>query len=296
MVFDRAIKSVRRDIQLIGEQLAQSLPREEQALFDAYFHMLDDDALAGEVRDCIRSGQWAQGAVRQVIMSHVRQFEKMTDSYLRERAADVRELGQRVLAYLQDIRQKKTNFPQHCVLVGEEVTAAMMAEIPAENLAGIVSMRGSGSSHVAILARALDIPTVMGVMDLPLFALEGRQLIVDGSAGQVYANPSRVLTQQFQELLAEEREFSAELEELRDLPSITKDGRRVRLWVNIGLTGDISRSLDLGAEGVGPVPHRSALHDQGQIPDRGRTARDLPGAHAVVQPTASHHAHPGHRR
>ncbi len=251
MVFERAIVAVRQDIKLIGQQLSQSLPREEMALFDAYLHMLDDDALAGEIRAEISAGQWAQGAVRKVILEHVRQFEKMTDSYLRERAADVRELGQRVLAYLQDIRQKKTNFPSDCVLVGEEVTPAMMAEIPAGNLKGIVSVRGSGSSHIAILARALDIPTVMGAVDLPLFALEGKALIVDGSGGQVYANPSRALTSQFQQLLEEEREFTSELEELRALPSVTKDGARVRLWVNIGLTGDISRSLDRGAEGVG---------------------------------------------
>lgn len=251
LVFDRAIEAVRSDISDIGQQLAQSLPPEELALFDAYLHMLDDAAIAGDVRKQIREGQWAQGALRQVILDHVRNFERMSDSYLRERAADVRELGQRVLAYLQDIRQKKTEFPDNTILVGEEVTPAMMAEIPAEKLRGIVAMRGSGNSHVAILARALAIPTVMGALDLPLFSLENRELIVDGFSGQVYANPSRALAGQFEMLMEEEREFSEELEELRELPSVTKDGHRVRLWVNIGLTGDISRSLDRGAEGVG---------------------------------------------
>jgi phosphotransferase system, enzyme I, PtsP len=251
MVFDRAITAVRDDIRAIGRQLANSLPPEELALFDAYVHMLDDSAIAGAVRERIRAGQWAQGAVREVILQHVRNFEEMTDSYLRERAADVRELGQRVLAYLQDITQKKTEFPENCILVGEEITPAMMAEIPPERLSGIVSRRGSGNSHVAILARALDVPTVMGAVDLPLFSLEGRPLIVDGFSGQVYLNPTRSLAGQFELLLEEEREFAAELEELRGVPSVTRDGHRVRLWVNIGLTGDISRSLDHGAEGIG---------------------------------------------
>jgi len=251
MVFERAITAVREDIRAVREQLSHHLPREELALFDAYLHMLDDAALAGEIRERIRDGHWAQGALRQVIGEHVRAFERMEDSYLRERATDVKELGQRVLAYLQDVRQKKQHFPDQTVLVGDEVTASMLAELPADRLKGIVSMRGSGNSHVAILARALDIPTVMGAVDLPLFSIEGKSIIVDGFQGHVYLNPSSHLTTHYLDLVEEEREFAAELEELRDAPSVTKDGHRVRLWVNIGLVGDISRSLDRGAEGIG---------------------------------------------
>lgn len=251
MVFDRAITAVRDDIRAIGEQLSASLPPEELALFDAYLHMLDDTAIAGDVRERIREGQWAQGALRQIITEHVRAFERMEDSYLRERGTDVKELGQRVLAYLQDLRRKKVHFPENTVLVGEEITPAMMAEIPAERLKGIISMRGSGNSHVAILARALDLPTVMGAVDLPLFAIEGKSVIVDGFGGQVFVNPSTHITNHYLDLIEDEREFSAELAELKDLPSVTRDGHRVRLWVNIGLVGDISRSLDRGAEGIG---------------------------------------------
>jgi phosphotransferase system enzyme I (PtsP) len=184
-------------------------------------------------------------------MEHVRTFERMEDSYLSERGADVKELGQRVLAYLQDIRQKKIHFADSTVLIGEEVTPAMMAEIPPEKLKAIVSQRGSGNSHVAILARALDIPTVMGALDLPLFAVDGRPMIVDGFFGQIFVNPSPHLINHYQDLMEEEREFAEELKELKDLPSVTRDGHRVRMWVNIGLIGDISRSLDRGAEGIG---------------------------------------------
>ena len=251
MVFERAIEAVRDDIKDLRAQLSATLPPEELALFDAYLHMLDDAALAGDIRERIRDGHWAQGALRQVIAEHVKQFELMEDSYLRERATDVKELGARVLAYLQDIRQKKQHFPEQTILVGEEVTPAMMAEIPAERLKGIVAMRGSGNSHIAIMARSLDLPAVMGAVDLPLFAVDGKSLIVDGFQGQVYVNPSSHLTTHYLDLLEEEREFAAELEELKDLPSVTKDGHRVRLWVNIGLVGDISRSLDRGAEGIG---------------------------------------------
>lgn len=251
MVLDRAINAVRDDIRRISEEFAQSLPREELALFDAYLHMLDDNALAGDMRDRVRRGIWSQGALKQVIREHVRRFEAMEDPYLSERGADVKDLGLRVLAYLQDIRARKTHFPPDTVLVGHEVTPSMLANIPPEHLKGIVSVRGSGSSHVAILARALDIPAVMGAVDLPIADLDGQPMIVDGFYGEVFLNPSQHLADSYEELIAEEREFAVELEDLKDLPSVTRDGWRVELWVNIGLTGDISRSLDRGAEGIG---------------------------------------------
>lgn len=251
LVLDRAIESVRGDIRRISEEFANSLPREELALFDAYLHMLDDNALAGDIRDRVRRGIWAQGALKQVIREHVRRFEAMEDPYLSERGADVKDLGLRVLAYLQDIRARKTQFPKDAVLVGHEVTPSMLANVPPGHLKGIVSVRGSGSSHVAILARALDIPAVMGAVDLPIADLDGEPLIVDGFYGEVFLHPSLHLEQSYESLLEEEREFSVELEELKELPSVTLDGWRVELWVNIGLTGDISRSLDRGAEGIG---------------------------------------------
>jgi phosphotransferase system enzyme I (PtsP) len=251
MMLDRAINAVRDDIRRIGEEYAQSLPREELALFDAYLHMLDDNALAGDMRERVRRGLWSQGALKQVIREHVRRFEAMEDPYLRERGADVKDLGLRVLAYLQDIRTRKSHFPPDTVLVGHEVTPSMLANIPPENLKAIVSVRGSGSSHVAILARALDIPAVMGAVDLPISDLDGQPLIIDGFYGEVFLNPSTHLAESYESLIVEEREFSLELEDLKELPCVTLDGWRVELWVNIGLSGDISRSLDRGAEGIG---------------------------------------------
>jgi phosphotransferase system enzyme I (PtsP) len=250
-VLDRAVQSVRQDIQSINKQFAESLPAEELALFDAYLHMLDDNALPGDIRKRINRGQWAQGALKQVIREHVRRFEEMEDSYLRERGADVKDLGLRVLAYLQDLRARKVYFPDDTILVADELTPSMLANIPAGKLKGIVSVLGSSNSHVAILARAMDIPAVMGAVDLPSANLDNVSLIVDGFYGEVLANPSLKLAEHYLGLIAEEREFAEELEELKELPSITRDGHAVALWVNIGLSGDISRALDRGAEGIG---------------------------------------------
>ncbi|MCC5873189.1 MAG: phosphoenolpyruvate--protein phosphotransferase [Gammaproteobacteria bacterium] len=262
LLFDRALNAARGDITSLRDKLASSLAPQEQALFDAYLHMLDDRALGGEITALIRQGQWAQGALKNVIAEHVAHFELMEDSYLRERAADVKELGQRVLAHLQEAVRPKKHFPDKTIIIGEEITPGMLGEVPAERLAGIVSMKGSGNSHIAILARAMGVPTVMGAVDLPLSQLQGRELIVDGFYGQVYANPTRTLREQYEEVIEDERQFFAGLGELRDLPCETTDGHRVALWVNIGLSVDVERSLDRGAEGVGlyrtEIPFMSA--------------------------------------
>ena len=250
-LFDRAIGRARDDIERINAQMAKNLGPEERELFDAYLHMLDDGALAGDVREGIREGQWAQGALKHAILEQAATFERMQDSYLRERSADVRELGQRVLANLQEIGETRGNHPADMILVAEELTAPMMAELPIEQLRGIVSLKGSRNSHGAILADALGIPTVMGAVNVPIYEVENRTVVVDGHYGEVFVNPSSAVRDLYDGFQEEEEEFARELETLRDQPSVTRDGHRINLWVNIGLVSEITRSLDRGAEGIG---------------------------------------------
>ncbi len=250
-LFKLALDSVRRDMQALAESVGDQLRPEERELFDVYLRMLDDDALGAEVLALIRKGQWAQGALAEVARDHVRAFESMKDAYLRERAADIRDLCSRVLFYLQEKDAVTTEYPDDTILVGEELTASMLVEVPKEKLCGLVSVRGSGNSHVAILARTIGIPTVMGVVDLPYRQLHGRELIVDGYNGQVYTNPSEQLTARYREVIKEEQQLVKGLEGLIDLPCETADNHRVNLWVNTGLMSDVIRSLDHGAEGIG---------------------------------------------
>ena len=249
--FERAIEAVRTEIRDLGAKLSDTLGPEERALFDAYLHMLDDKAIAGEVNRLIRDGHWAQGALRRVINEHLTHFEQFEDSYLRERANDVKDLGQRVLAHLQDVSRRKSYFPDQTILVGEDVTPTVMSEVPPDKLVGIVSMKGSSNSHMAILARGMGLPAVMGAMDLPANFLENRELVVDGFNGEVHVNPSQRLKQHYQSLIKTEHEFADQLDELKDLPCVTPDGHVMPLWVNTGLDVDIAHSLQRGAEGVG---------------------------------------------
>ncbi|PZR46049.1 MAG: phosphoenolpyruvate-protein phosphotransferase PtsP [Ectopseudomonas oleovorans] len=250
-LFDKALGWVREDMQELSEKLATQLRKEERALFDVYLMMLEDAALGNEVRKVIRTGQWAQGALRQVVLDHVKRFELMDDAYLRERASDVRDLGRRLLAYLQEERKTTLVYPDNTILVSEELSPAMLGEVPEGKLVGLISVTGSGNSHVAIFARAMGIPTVMGVLDLPYSKIDGIKLIVDGYHGEVFTNPSELLSKQYAEVLEEERQLTEGLDALRALPCETLDGHRMPLWVNTGLLADVARAQQRGAEGVG---------------------------------------------
>ncbi|KUM39834.1 phosphoenolpyruvate--protein phosphotransferase [Pseudomonas sp. EpS/L25] len=250
-LFRSALEGVRADMKALSKRLSTQLRKEERALFDVYLMMLDDAALGNEVTTIIKSGQWAQGALRQVVMEHVQRFELMDDAYLRERAADVRDLGRRLLAYLQQAHQACLIYPENTILVSEELSPTMLGEVPEGRLVGLISVLGSGNSHVAILARAMGIPTVMGAVDLPYSKVDGIDLIVDGYHGEIFTNPSPTLIKQYGDVVEEERQLTQGLDALRSLPCETLDGHRMPLWVNTGLMADVARAQQRGAEGVG---------------------------------------------
>ncbi len=251
--FSHCLTQVREAVRQLGDEIANRVNKEERQLFDAYVSMLDDASLGGEVIERINQGVKASYAWSEVILEHIKNFQSMSDPYLRERASDVQDLGSRVLATLQqgDRAAAERNYPDDTILVGEELTASMLAEVPQGRLAGIVSMRGSSNSHVAILARSMGIPTVMGAVDLPFTKLDGRHIIVDGYNGNVFSDPSAALLEHYQSIVDEDLRLVRTLESLKDLPCETTDNHPVALWVNTGLATDAMLSLDRGAKGVG---------------------------------------------
>jgi phosphotransferase system enzyme I (PtsP) len=238
--FYEALESTREDMQRLSKRMKAVVAEEEHALFDVYLRILDKDSLGIEVEYVIRNEKIsAQAALATVIKKHVAQFENMEDSYLRERASDFRDLGRRVLAALQWSQQEEIVYPKRTILVGEEVPASALAEVPEGYLAGVVSAKGSNNSHVAILARALGVPTVMGVRGLRLESISRRALIVDGYYGQVYVSPSKSVLAEFKILEQEEHALNQSLISLRDKPAETTDNYKVSLQVNTGLAMDV---------------------------------------------------------
>ena len=249
--FKTALAAARDEIYQLQVRAKNSLSAAENALFDAYLRLLDSQTFIHEVISEIKEGQWVQGALKRVIKKHILHFESLEDPYLRERAADFRDLGRRVLGHLQFNEQEELEYPKNTILVSDEATPTSLMEVPRNRLRGIISGSGSSNSHVAILARALGLPAVMGVRGTPLFKLSSQELIVDGYNGQIYLSPSADIKKEFKALAHEEQQLDEELQSLRDLPAATTDGHVLALYVNTGLAIDGGLSLSVGSEGVG---------------------------------------------
>lgn len=249
--FRRALQDVRQEIEQLRQGLGETVA-EAGALFDAYLLLLSGEGIEKDTIARIRQGHWAPGALRQVIDEHAQVFAAMEDPYLKERAEDIRDLGARLLMQLRTSdRSKPRVYLDNIILIGDELGATQLAEIPREKLIAVVSGRGSTTSHVAILARAMGVPAVMGVAGLPLGQLDGEEVIVDGYRGLIYLRPAPTLSTEYRRLAREEQELNADLQGLRDELSVTTDGYRLPLFVNTALLSDIEPALRSGTEGVG---------------------------------------------
>jgi phosphotransferase system, enzyme I, PtsP len=249
--FAAAVAVVREEFRTSGERMALILPDEVHGVFEVYSMFLGDEWLVTNTLRRIRAGNWAAGALRDTIIEHARLFEQIEDAYLRARAEDIRAIGRRLLAALRAEAVLPEEYPERCVLVGEEVSIARIADVPPGKLAGVVCMRGSAFSHSSIMARAMGIPAVVGVGELPLRRLEGTTVVVDGYQGRVFIQPSAAVLQEYDRLMRQEGVLAAALSELRDVPAETTDGVRVSLQVNTGLLSDLVSAQSCGAEGIG---------------------------------------------
>lgn len=249
--FMESVQAVTLSIEQMGRALEGSISNEDQVLFSAYVQILESNSFKGAVLDRIKNGQWVQSALRVVVNQNAKNFDAMSDDYLKERAADIRDIGRRVLAHLQRKDQTVKSYPPNTILVGTEITASNLAEIPKDRLAGVISASGSPNAHVAILARALGVPAAMGVKHLPLSSINDKELILDGYTGRVYVEPNAALKKSYEQLAEEEREMQASLKELAALSSETKDECHIALRANVGLVADLDPAVEVNAEGIG---------------------------------------------
>jgi phosphotransferase system enzyme I (PtsP) len=249
--FLQAVRRVEDDLKRLQNTLQDALPTEDKALFDALLLMLGSDTLVTRTIELIEEDNWAQGALRISIAEHARVFDEMDDIYLRERASDIRDLGRRILMHLQTENPEDTIYPDKTILVGKDVSAVQLAEIPLKRLSGIISTSGSSSSHIAILARAFGIPAVMGVEDLHVERMEDLMVIADGHRGRVYLSPEPTVLKEYERLLQDDLALNSELAELQHLPAETTDGHILPLYLNTGLISDIGEFGVKEASGVG---------------------------------------------
>jgi len=248
----KAMSRSRKDIRDLAATLSKTLAKQELALFTAYEQMLSHNSLGRKIESFIKEEKlWAASALRKVIDENVKRFMSMEDPYLRERATDILDLGRRVLNHLQEQNTAPKIFPGKTILVSEQVTSAMIAEVPQKSLIGIISLNGSSTSHAAILARSMGIPALMGLRDCPITALEGKPLILDGYQNCLYVSPNRALREDYKQRQVEEQQMLDDLQNKSDIETRTIDGITIPLMVNSGMVADFEQEFEIAVDGVG---------------------------------------------
>lgn len=247
----QALATVRAEMTTLTAELAGTLSEADRALFEAYGLLLDGPEILEGAASLVREGTWAPRALSRTIETYARRFDAMEDPYLRERATDIRALGERVLARLLGETRTTPQVQGPTILVGQRLSAVDIGQAQAGQLLGIISGDGSSLSHAAILARSLGIPAVMGVADLPLTQLDGQEMVVDGGSGLVHLRPNPGMRQEFESSIQRQRLQAQALEQVRGLDPVTEDGVRVALFVNAGLSSDLESAAASGAAGIG---------------------------------------------
>src|SRR5258707_989245 len=247
---EEALTRSRAELAALKIRMEPLMPETELKIFDGHRLILEDEEFVGRIREAIENGYAAESALFRVIDELSAQMLALADSYLRERATDFRDVGHRVLRHLRQ-EDKKNAFGKATILIADELTLSQMTLVSHENLVGIALQSGGVTSHAAILARAFEIPTVVGVEHLMEALLEGDALVIDGNSGIVYVNPSSEVEREYQLLMKRYDAFRKELLVDLDQPTVTRDGHRVEMLANIALPADIALAIKYGAEGIG---------------------------------------------
>lgn len=245
-----AIENALADFRRMRKKLDSEINKETLAIFDLFTHLLNDPMLRKDLKAQLQKGDRADWALRQVVEAYSNRFAKMSDVYLRERAQDIRELGQRLLYFLYNTEQELHQFDKPVILVVRELTASILASIPKDKLLAVISLEGAANSHAAILSRALGIPAVMG-LSLNLKEINGKVGIVDGYSGKLFVSPNRQVLAEYRALAHEEQELAQMVNEVIAEPAFTQDGERIEILLNAGLSADTSISVNQGVDGVG---------------------------------------------
>lgn len=249
--FHKAVLKTRVDFEAMSLKLSGVVAQDSLDIFEMYKQLLDSANIGNDVEEKIKAGWCAESALKLVIDHYAMQFEALEERYLRERASDIRDLGNRILFNLQQLSFEEEPLPEEFILVANDVTASMIAEYQHKGMKGIVSLTGSNNSHAAILARAMGLPAIMGINALPLNQVNQQPAIADGYSGDLFISPDNSLIQEYRHLIEEETALSEKVKAVAHQPAITPDGRPIELVLNAGLSAGFEHSQKVGAVGIG---------------------------------------------
>ena len=263
-----ALEQAKQAIQELKDNTADKLGEDKAEIFEAHLMILEDPEVVPAFEDKIKNENInAAAAVKDVIDKYVAMFSAMEDDYLRERGADIRDVGMRVIKILLDVQEISDRMEEEVVVVAKDLTPSDTAQLDTEKVLAFITQEGSRTSHTAIMARSLGIPAVVGVGE-SLFnkAQDNSKVIVDGNSGEIYFSPDQKRLDTYQNKLKEYEKEQKKLELYRDKKAQTKDGQAVELVGNMGNLNDIKPILDKGGEGVGLFRTEFLYMDRSELP------------------------------
>lgn len=285
------IRTSKSEIQFIKDEFREMVGPEESSIFDAHLAILEDPEFMNEIRGIIeRQYKAAEVAVKEAIDHFVTMFDVLDDEYMKERAIDIKDVGNRLLKHL--LGAPEVNLPkdtQPYILVAKELSPSQSAHLNPSYVLGIVTMNGGKTSHSAIMARALGIPLVSGLeSNLNLTVQTGDIMVVDGDLGRVYVNPDTSIINHYTVLRDEQRLRKEQLQVLASVEAVTKDGISLRLAANISSVKELETALKHGAQGVGLFRTEFLYMDRKSAPNEEeqyevyRLVAERAGNHSVV--------------
>lgn len=266
--FSQALEKAKIQTIYMEKRVSETLSADDAAIFHTHLMILEDRSFSAKVTDLIEQGMGATRAVHDVVQHYIQAFSAMEDPYLRERSADMEDIGRRVIDAIEGNDSSEVTLKEKRVLVADEIFPSNLAMLDPNKILGIVTEKGNAYSHAAIMAKSLGIPAVLGVQGVMAAANVKDEIIVDGTSGHIYLNPNAGIKKEYVRLEQEYAGRMKELEGLRDLPAVTTDGVAITLSANIGLISDVRVANLHGAEGVGlyrtefPYMARSAFPDR----------------------------------
>jgi phosphotransferase system enzyme I (PtsP) len=245
----RALSEARRELDEVRDEVGDKFGPEFAAVFNTHIQILEDHGFVEQLEEACKGN--ALEAVRKVVKDYRALFERIEDPYFRDRGIDIEDVGRRVMAKLLGVRHRNIPLSRGSVVVTSEILPAYFASFEADRVAAIVSEHGGATSHGAIFARTLEIPSVTGVTGLLATARPGETAIVDGSSGRVYLAPEEALLAEYRRAQRSYEVASQHLDVLSERPAETRDGFRIALTANVGLLADLRLVEKHGAEGIG---------------------------------------------
>ena len=251
--FQNAIETSKVELTKIRNNAEKNLGADKAAIFDAHLLVLDDPELIQPIEDKIKNEQVnAPTALSDVTGQFITIFEAMDNEYMKERAADIRDVSKRVLAHILGVELPNPSMiDESVVIIGNDLTPSDTAQLNKEFVQGFVTNIGGRTSHSAIMSRSLEIAAVVGTKSITQEVKQGDMIIVDGLTGEVIIDPTEDEVIAYQNKRERFFEDKKELQKLRDEETTTVDGAHAELAANIGTPNDLKGVIENGAEGVG---------------------------------------------